>query len=154
MSLLSQFGVKSLVSRYQSFQDGLRLIDGGELRELAGSIQNAFAGLVATVGGTALTSTALHRALNTVSTSTGTNTDSLVFPPAIPGSVVYVENNTGNTIKLWAATTNPANSTTADLITAHNALSGAAAASITQATTIFAQYTCTTIGFWKQGLMT
>lgn len=159
MTMFTRLGIKSLLDQYNSFFSNFKLVDAGDCKVLAESLQTAQGTLTATVGGTAANSKQLSLGMNRVDTSTGANTDSVVLPPAIPGSVVYLENNTANTIVVFGAAANQSNlsaagAIVADTITAHNALSGAAAASQNQATTIFAQYTCIELGNWKQGLMT
>ena len=83
-----------------------------------------------------------------VDTSTGTNTDSVVLPAAIPGSEVVINNNTANTITVFASLSNPNNNSAADKIV--DTSSTAQVASVTMASGLVSAFICFQIGVWKR----
>jgi hypothetical protein len=113
---------------------------------------SAGSAITAVVGGTNVTSAQLAYTYNEVDTSTGSNSDGVVLPIAIPGNAVVVNNNTANTITVFAQPSNPLLAAgTADQLVAHASVSLVAGATgITLATGVASQFFCSKVGVWKQ----
>lgn len=147
---------------FVSFYPGFQPIDGGQLGQLADFVTSATgSGPITALAGGGLSGTTpvISKTWNRVSVCV-TNNDSVVLPLAIPGRRVFIDNDGAATLAVFSQTQNPNNPTVAspagaaDLVVAHNGLTGAAAASQTQLTTVGAWYICTTMGYWKQVLGT
>lgn len=133
---------KSLVSFFSSFIPGLRLVDGGELLQMANALLSVRNGLTALAGGGAPGATPLLAAFNRLDT-VATAADSCLFPAAsAEGQICYVRNNGAADCTIYCQGT--------DLVTAVNALSGAGAASISVATTKTSMFVCDKVGDWRQ----
>lgn len=142
--------LKSITSLFQ-WVPGFALQDGGLLQQLSDRLLSATGPTVVTAlpGGGAAGAPVLSLAYNRVSV-VATDNDSVVLPLAIPGNEVIVDNDGVSTLAVFASTSNPDNSGTADKIVAQSSLiSGGGAASVTQATGISTSYFCTKLGFWK-----
>lgn len=147
----------SLRAIFTSFFPGFQPIDGGQLGQFADTQLSASGPnpITALAGGaSAIASPLLASAINRVDVVAADN-DSVVLPPAVPGQKIFVDNDGAHTLKIFADTQNPNNpdahgAAQADLIVPNASLTAAAAASVTQATTVPAIYICSTRGYWKQ----
>jgi len=139
----------SVISLLKSFfPSGLRLVDAGDLQQLTNILASGASGITALVSGTAVTSPLLTASDNQIDTSTGSGTDSVTLPPAHTGQSVAVNNNTANTIKIWANPANQDNGGTADTIIDHGT-TGAGAASVTIASGLIYTFSSAKAGIWK-----
>lgn len=135
--------VAQVTDLFPSFQQGSRLIDGGELEQQANLLFSTTTGIIAKAGGTQAAGTQLAAAYNLVETCVSDN-DSVVLPQAIPGRKVSINNATGHTLAVFGLG--------ADTVAAFNSnTQQPAATGVTQATTIERSYTCYKAGQWKQG---
>lgn len=136
---------------FKSFTPGRQLIDGSDLQQLSQQLFSYANGIVAHAGGTQAAATNLTAANNEVTVCASDN-DSVALPPAIPGSTVYINNNTGHTLAVYGQASNE-NTGAGDTIAAHNSnTQQPTATGVTQATTVPGIYKCTTAGQWKQFL--
>ncbi len=141
----------SILSLFKSFIPGFRLIDGGELKQMAEQLFSYQTGVAAVVSGTYLTSTPLTAQYSVVTTSTDADTDGVTLPFAIPGREVWVENRTANTITVFGAAKNPLTGSTDGIIPNASTSATAGNTGVTQATAIMAVYKCAVAGTWKKG---
>ncbi len=144
----------SIFSLFPSFfrSNGPTLIDGADLQMLAKLDFGSANGIVAHAGGGQANATPLTATYNEVTTC-ATDTDSVMLPPAIPGTAVWIINNTGHTVTVFGVPSNVQNGNAGDTIaTAVSNTQAATATGVTQLTTIPATYVCTTLGQWKQFL--
>lgn len=147
MSLLT-----SVIQSFPSFQTGNRLVDGGDLSQLANLLFQVQTGITAHAGGGQTAATQLGVGFNRVDTSGGGGTDSVVLPQAIPGMEVTLYNNTANTIQVFGVVSNPVTGV-GDTITANNSNTPAATGTgISLATTKIAIFVCFAAGVWKEFL--
>lgn len=140
----------SLTSLF-SWVPGFALQDGGLLSQLTNALLSATGpnALTALAGGGLPGAPVVQAAYTRVGVCV-TNNDSVALPLAIPGREVIIDNDTAQTLAIFAQTDNPNNADAADKIVAQSSLiSGGGAASVTQATGISTSYFCTTLGFWK-----
>lgn len=144
--------VANVQGMFSSFVSGNRLVDGGDLSQMA-SLIFGYSPTVQSCG-TAATSTAaialgtvLGYGMNLVSVST--TGGAITLPPAIPGAQVMVQNQGASTASLWAAFANPNNGGSADsvVIAAASVATAASAAVSTGRVSIFM---CFATGTWKQ----
>src|ERR1700734_4158180 len=91
----------SVLSYFQSFIPGSRLVDGGDCLNLAKLLFTPTTGIVALAGGGQAGATQLQQGMNRVDTAGAGGTDSVVLPPAIAGSFVVVNNNSGQAIQVF-----------------------------------------------------
>ena len=146
MSVLS-----SVLAYYTSFFPGSRLIDGGQLKDLANRVAATRTGITALAGGTqSAAAPQLSFGWNSVDTC-ATNNDSVMLPPAIPGTVIGVYNNTANTLAVFGQGPNMGGAAAGDTIAADNSnTQQATATGVTQASTSVMFYVCFAAGKWKQ----
>ncbi len=108
-------------------------------------------GVVALAGGGLSAATPqLSYGLNEVDTC-ASDSDSVVMPPAIPGSqgtVVY--NASGHTLAVFGAASNPSNANAADVIIPSTTNTSATSQTIATAKT--ADFYCFKVGIWKMSL--
>lgn len=144
----------SVLAYYKSFYPGSKLIDGGELKDLANRVAATRTGIVALAGGgQSAAAPQLSLGWNSVDTC-ATNSDSVMLPPAIPGSVIGVYNNTANTLAVFGQGPNMGGLAAGDTIAATNSnTQQATATGVTQATTTVMYYVCFVTGAWKQASM-
>lgn len=142
---------RSIMALFTSFVSGIRMVDGGELQQLANLAYSAKAGIVAKAGGGQALATQLTAANNSVDTC-ATNSDSVMLPLAIPGAFCKVWNNTGQTLAIFGQPSNPYNANSAGDTIANSTSNTqqATATGITLATAKVAEFTCYTTGQWKQ----
>jgi len=145
--------LKDILSIFQSFIPGPRLIDGGELLALANLEFSVKTGITALAGGGQAGATQLSAALNRVDT-VATNSDSVMLPQAIPGAQCTVYNNTGQTLALFGLAYNPVTGVGDTIAAIANNTQQATATGVTQATATQVQYVCYVAGQWKQGPLT
>jgi len=87
----------------QRLQSGKRLADDDALNGILATPQwQTTTGIVALAGALAAATPILNLGSNVVATSTGSGTDGVALPPAVPGSVIFVANTSGNTITIYA----------------------------------------------------
>ena len=143
--------ISSILSLFrENSQPGFRLFNGSEFANLVNLQFSTKLGITASTTSTQAAATPLPSYLNRVDTSTGTNTDAVLLPQAIPGLSVVVDNNTANTITVFGIAANPVTGV-GDTIAAHGSTSYAATATgITMATGIMSEFCCTEAGKWKQ----
>ena len=148
----------SILAYFPSFFPSNRLIDGGELKQLANMFFNYTTGITALAGGGQAGATQLNQGLNRVDTC-ATNDDSVMLPFAIPGNQCVVYNNTSSTLSIYGQVANPQNPTTAspqgigDTIAASTSnTQQATATGITLATAKTAIFYCFVLGQWKEVL--
>jgi len=111
-------------------------------------------GVVAFAGGGQTGATALPGLANAVTTVTTAN-DSVMLPSALPGTTVFVINQTATSMQVYGQPSNMANSpgTTGDTIMPPTSSTPAATATgVAQAAHVPAIYVCTQVGVWKQFL--
>lgn len=139
----------------ESFVSGPRLIDGGDFSQFFASEQSVVDGIVAHAGGGQASATALTNALNQVDTCASDN-DSVMLPPALRGTKVWINNNTGHTLAVYGVPSNNFLATPAgDTIAVQGSTSQVATATgVTQLTGVACWYVCTQTGQWKQGSIT
>jgi hypothetical protein len=140
-------------------KSGAELIDAGDLTKLANYTLGTTSGITALAGGGQTGATLLGIGYNEVDT-VATNDDSVMLPPAIPGSFCFVNNAGANTLYIYANTSNPSNvsATTgaaiADQMIATNTnAKTAATGDISLASGHCTLFVCTTIGLWKQAFV-
>jgi hypothetical protein len=96
----------------QRLESGKRLADDDTLNGILATPQwQTNVGIAAVVGGTVSTSTQLTLGSNVVATSTGAGTDGVVLPNGTAGAIVYMFNNSGNTITVFAPQSGTINGT-------------------------------------------
>lgn len=131
------------------FSPGKQLIDGSALALMVQQIFSITTGITAKAGG-GVSGTQLTAYNNEVNTVAADN-DSVVLPPAIPGSTVWINNNSAHSLQVFGNQSNQSNGGVADTIAAHSTQAQAAAATgVAQASALGALYKCTTLGQWKQ----
>ena len=144
--------MSSIFQAFASFIPGSRLVDGGDCLQLAKYLFNPTTGLTALAGGGQSGATALNLGINYVSTVASDN-DSVMLPPAVPGTFVAVCNGGGHSLQVFGQGPNMGGAAAGDTIAAHNSNTyQATATGVAQATTIMALYYCFTAGQWKQFL--
>ncbi len=144
--------IQSLFSLFTSFIPGLRLVDGGELLQLAKLTLGAQSGLIALAGGGGPGATQLAPGINALKT-VATAGDSCALPQAIAGLEVVVTNLGAQTSNIFPAQTNPNNASSAgDQIVPYNSVTPGTAGSgdVTLAAQNTCVFYCYTNGIWKQ----
>lgn len=137
----------TLLSYFTSFFGGPKLIVGAELGQLVNSLfsVNSVA-YTAFAGGGQANATPLKYGINRVGT-VATNADSVMLPPAIPGSIVRVANDGASTLQVFGQLT--------ETIAPQGTVAQAASATgVAQLTGVMAVYACMVSGRWKQGSVT
>jgi hypothetical protein len=145
--------LKDMLSIFQSFIPGPRLIDGGELLQLANDQYSVATGIIALAGGGQAGATPLPAANNRIDTC-ATNSDSVMLPQAIPGKKVRVYNNTGQTLAVVGLALNPITNVGDTIAPIATNVQAATGTGVTQATAVQTYYTCYVAGQWKQGPLT
>ena len=131
---------------------GPMMPDGLDLQQMANALFSATNGIVAHAGGGQTLATPLPGALNEVITVASAN-DSVLLPPAIPGTTVTVSNLGANSMQVFGVPSNAQNSGAGDTISAHGSTTQAATATgVAHASGYSASYYCFTLGQWKQDL--
>lgn len=143
--------VPSIVSLFTSFQAGLRLIDGGELLQMANLLFGVETGIVATAGGGQARARPLTRANNQILT-VATNGDSVMLPQAIPGLTIFIDNIGAANLQVYGQPTNPVTGVGDTIAAAASAAQAATGTGVAQNTPTPAWYKCTVAGQWKQVL--
>lgn len=146
--------VTSLAASFSSLSQvpGPRLIDGSDIAKLISIDTSSATGLVAHSGGTQAPALPLTASFNEVDTVAVAN-DSVMLPPALPGSVITIYNATATSMQVFGQTSNPANASAGDTIAAHGSITQVATATgVAQIATSIATYYCFTLGQWKQFL--
>lgn len=140
----------SLLAGFTSFQPGLRLIDGTDCYNDAYWQYSYATGITANPGTTQATGTKLTRAINEIATSVANG--SIQLPVAVPGMQITVINETGQTLNVFGAPSNPLNANSAgDVIAANNSNTyQPTATGVTHANTTAFTYVCWIAGKWKQ----
>lgn len=145
--------VANVQAQFSSFVSGQRLVDGGDLAQMAsylfGYNAGVQAGASASTSAAALTVPALTYGMNL--TSASVSAGAFVLPNALPGGDVIVQNEGANPVTVWADPSNPNNGGAADtIIPAASATATAASAAV--ATGRVALFMCFAPGLWKQVL--
>jgi hypothetical protein len=142
--------ISSIVSLFQSFIPGKRLIDGSDLLTMAKLQFSYKSGIVALAGGGQAGATPLPAFINEVSTVV-TNADSVMLPAGIPGLAVVVINDGASTLQVYGVPANPNNGGTGDTIAPNTSVAQAATGTgVSQATVKASIYYCFAPGKWKQ----
>jgi hypothetical protein len=146
----------SILTLFQSFfrANGPMQPDGLDLQRLLNIVVSSAASVVAHAGGGQASATPLTATYNEVDT-VATAADSVQLPPAIPGTVVVAVNATTTSMQVFGVPQNVQNANAGDTIAAHNsAAQTATATGVAQAGASVGWYICTTLGQWKQTLLT
>lgn len=144
--------LNSIVQLFTSFVPGLRLVDGGELLEMANQLFSTKAGLTALAGGGQAGATPLPAAINEVAVVAADN-DSAMLPLAVPGAWCFVINDGAHSLQVFGNPANPNNGGAGDTIAPYNSVvQNATAVGVAQVTVKAALYVCFTAGKWKQFL--
>lgn len=142
--------IVDLFSSLSASPSGFALTDGGILAQLVSKLFSSQKGITALVAG-AQAGFPLQATWNEVNTATGTGTDSVVLPLALPGNFIFVNNTSGQTIGVWGVAQNPSNGNAGDTIAAANSdAQQPTATGVTQVDTLASLYVCTTLGQWKK----
>lgn len=143
--------VSSILGLFPSFTPGARLVDGGELQQMANELFSTETGIVAGAGGTQALARPLIAAYNRVDTVASAS-DSVKLPQAIPGRRITITNNTATLLAIFGIPNNPVTGA-GDTIAASNSNTyQPTATGITLATTLTADFICFTAGQWKEFL--
>ena len=132
-------------------KQGPSLIGQEALTLFANYTLGSINGIVALAGGAQAGSPVLAYNNNEVLTVATTN-DAVQLPPAIPGAYVLINNNSANTLRVYAgAAPNVNNANALDQMCANatTALTANGTAT-TLASGYTCEFTCTTIGVWKR----
>lgn len=143
MSLLS-----SILQLFPSFQPGSRLIDGGDLSALANQLFSTKTGITALAGGGQTGATPLPAALNRIDTVASGN-DSVMLPQAIPGTFVFVKNNTATSAQVFGIPNNPVTGVGDTIATNSSNTQVATGTGVALAGTKLAIYVCFEAGKWQ-----
>lgn len=140
----------SILSYFQSFFGGFKLVNADELKTLANQLFSVTSGLTAHAGGGQAASLPMPAAINNVTTVASAN-DSVQLPPALIGAQIFLVNAGANSMQVFGDPSNLANGNASDVIIPHNSNNAAAAGTgVAQASTVGALYVCVTLGVWKQ----
>lgn len=143
--------LKSLIDQYTTFFGGPKLIDGAEVRSLANQVVRAVNGITAFAGGGQTNATKIGAGSTSVDT-VASAADSVQLPPAIPGTKIWLVNNTLTSMKVFGVPSNINNGGTGDTIGIQGSDSQAATATgVDQAAGVKAWYVCTRLGQWDRG---
>lgn len=127
----------------QPISGGVGLLNPANVNAaIANGLRNYSDGLVALAGGGQAGSTLLALGVNFVKT-VATGSDSLMLPPAVPGSVLLVKNGGANAAQVFANTQSSLPSGVEDTI---NGTAGATGVSVGSGAT--AMLMCTAYGAW------
>jgi len=145
--------LSTFLQYFSSFIPGSRLVDGGDCLTMAQTLFGPRTGITATAGGAAATGTRLSVGPNRVDTC-ATNGDSVRLPPAIPGSMVMIWNNTGQTLGVFGLQANQGGGLAAgdQVCLSSSNIPAAVATGVTLATVKVAVFYCFSTGVWKQFL--
>lgn len=144
MALLS-----SILAMFPSFTPGNRLVDGGDLAQMAAELFSCRTGIAARAGGAQALATPLQAAFNRVDT-VATASDSVQLPQAIPGRRITVYNNTATLLAVFGAPSNPVTGVGDTIASSASNTQQATATGITLATTLTADFVCFVAGQWKE----
>src|SRR5215472_5528024 len=112
--------MNSIFQAFASFIPGSRLVDGGDCLQLAKYLFNPMVGITALAGGGQSGATPLSLGINSVDTVASGN-DSVMLPPAVPGTfVVVINNQASNSMQVFGQGANMGGAAAGDTITAHN----------------------------------
>lgn len=137
-----------------SWNPGFALQDGNALQKLTNLVFSAQSGIVAHAGGGQALATPLTAAFNQIDVC-ATNSDSVMLPPAIPGSQVTVYNASANTLAVFGVPANGANAGAGDTIAIEGTITQQPTATgVTQATAVITDYVCFKLGQWVQNAIT
>lgn len=140
----------SVLAYFPSFQRGSRLVDGGDLLDMAQRIFGVTTGITALAGGGQDGATQLNLGINRVDT-VASGSDSVMLPPAVPGTTVTIYNNSANTLAVFGQGANMGGAAAGDTIAATNSnTQQATGTGVTQASTSVMDYVCMVAGEWKQ----
>lgn len=149
MPVVSQF-----VDFFRSFQPGFRLVDGGELAQLANQVARNRNGIIAHAGGGQANATVLGHGINNVET-VASAADSVQLPLAIPGARCVINNATATSMQVFGNPSNLNNGGVGDTIAVQGSNSQVATGTgVAQATGVVTEYYCIKMGQWKQGALT
>ena len=141
----------SVLAYFASFIPGSRLVDGGDCLAMAKQMFQVTTGITALAGGGQTGATALNIGLNRVDTAGAGGTDSVMLPPAIPGTNVDVYNNTSNSIQVFGQGPNMGGLAAGDTIASNSSnTQQATATGVSQASAKVGTYYCFAVGQWKQ----
>lgn len=143
--------IQRIMQLFGSFQPGSRMVDGGELKQLAQMLFSAEDSIVAFAGGGQTGATELTAAINSVGT-VATGNDSVKLPLALPGRWIVVSNDAAaNSMQVFGQVSNPENGGAGDtIIPIASSTPAATATGVPQAAGDAGIYFCATVGVWKQ----
>lgn len=143
-------GLQSIMQQFTDFFGGPKLITGDQLFKLASGLVSSKIGLVAFATGGQTGATNLTAGFNSVDTVANAN-DSVKLPPAIPGTRVYVLNNTATSMQVFGVASNFSNGGVGDTIALQASGSYVATGTgVAQAANVMAVYACFKLGQWKR----
>lgn len=141
-----------ILSFFPSFISGQRLVDGGDLQQLADLLFSYQTGITALAGGGQVGATVLNNFANRIDTVANAN-DSVQLPIALPGRWILLYNNTATSAQVFGNPSNPANANAGDTIaTSSSNTQQATGTGIALAGAAIAMFYCFTLGQWKEFL--
>lgn len=141
----------SLVASFLSFIPGSRLVDGGDVLGLAQAVVGVNTPVVAKAGG-GVAGTPVRLGMTKIST-VASGADSILLPPAVPGSTVSLNNAGANSAQIFGQQANQGGLAAGDQIVVNNSSTPAAVATgVAQAANVDAEYKCYELGIWKQSV--
>jgi len=142
--------IPQLIDQFSSFINGLRLIDGGQVLQLASYVTRNRNGIIAFAGGGQANATVLGHGINNVETVASAN-DSVQLPLAIPGAKCIINNATATSMQVFGNPSNANNAGAGDTIALQGSNSQVATATgVAQAAGVVAEYFCIKMGQWKR----
>ena len=130
------------LSQNFNFQPGRALLDGSALQKLINILFSVKSGIVALAGGGQVGATPLPAKYNQVAT-VATAADSVMLPPALGGSEVWLDNLSAAAPQVFGQV--------GDTIAAHNsAAQQPTATGVSHPASTLGCYVCTVPGQWKQ----
>ena len=147
----------SWIANFLSFIPGFRLVDGGELLQLANLSVSAKSGITALAGGgqtiASGNANVCSAYINEVATVATAN-DSLILPIGIPGTEVTIINDGAASAQVYGQPTN-ATTGVGETIAPHNSVTQAATATgVALPSGNTGVFSCFSPGKWKQQLST
>jgi hypothetical protein len=147
----------SWIANLLSFVPGLRLIDGGDLLQLANLSVSAKSGITALAGGGQIigagNSNVCSAYISEVSVVATAN-DSVILPVGIPGTEVTIINDGANSLQVFGQPTN-ATTGVGETIAAHGSTAQTATATgVALPSANTGVFSCFAPGKWKQQLST
>lgn len=140
--------ISSILGLFPSFIPGERLVDGGELQQLASLVFSSQTGITAAAGGGQTNATPVSAAFNRVDTVASAN-DSIRLPQAIPGLSLKVKNNTATTLAVFGIPNNPVTGAGDTIAASGSNTQQPTATGTTIATGVTAEIDCYVAGQWQ-----